>query len=493
MLYTSLSAIYDTSTEHILPDQSRNGNSVVAYGAPELVGEAREPCDDETTVAHATILHPEDAWEQLLHQAKAGDVFLLQKGIYQAEDKLWLPAGSANAPITIKPYACATVTIRSSIRPHSYNIIAGVRLEAVGIDDTQWAIRIDGKNRAPLTEIVVRNNTIRGGTIDAIRVNDDVRNVTIDGNSIDGGSQGHDIFITSSPPNSQTTEGPTLSILPDDITISHNRLTKRYFSSASEDMFQVRDVGIITFTHNTCADGLNMEQCVDIKTTTVPIRITHNLFAGDTLHQTGRGEDGAGGCMVIHESDAVADQHLIEHNFFYHCQGTVIRFSPGEGDTRSSALFQSNVLVQAPHETQIIPIETATNLHFRQNTVIFGKLKLGNSDRTRLPTALLFQHNIFYQTEIEDHLPPSTAAYICAYNLLYQLQGDGFTAAPCSATITDDPLFVSVDLEDFHLQSISPALGSGEAGATLGALPTATPPIALDQRLFLPLILSPTQ
>lgn len=475
---------HDYITGRSLSQTHSSGEPLTDYGAPAIVGSAREPCDDEQTVAHAVILTPDDAWEQILtDQAEAGTVFLLREGIYQAEDKLWLPAGRVDAPITIKPYACAAVTIRSSIRPNSYNTIAGLQLEAIGISDTKWVIRIDGHNREPLTDIVVRNNTILGGTIDAMRVNDDVRNVTIEGNQIDGGRDGHDLFITSETTNSQTTPA-----LPNDITVSHNYLTKQHFSSSSEDMFQVRDVGMITFTHNTCAQGYDMEQCVDIKTTTVPIRIAHNLFAGDTLHQAGTGEDDAGGCMVIHESDGIADQHLIEYNLFHHCRGTVIRFSPGDDDTQSSALFRYNLLVQVPNEAQIIPIETATNLHFLHNTVIFGKLKLGNSNRSRLPVGLIFKHNIFYQTDIEDNLLASDPTYSCTYNLLYQLTGDGFTAAPCTHTITADPLFVSVALQDFHLQTISPALGRGEAGITVGALSIGSPPIALDQHLFLPYI-----
>ena len=454
-----------------------------AYGAPNIVGQALEPCDTEHTISQATILSSNDDWElRLTVDAQPGDVFLLKEGVYQATDKLWLPAGTASAPIIIKPYDCAAVTIQSSLRPNSYTVIAGIRLEAIGIDDTKWAIRFDGKNRKNLTNIIVRNNTILGGTIDAIRINDDVQDVTIQGNYIDGGRDGHDIFVTST-----SSEGQSNLSMPDAITITENRLTKQYFATTSEDMFQVRDVGLVTFTHNTCADGYDMEQCIDIKTTSVPLVITHNLFDGGSLHQVGNGEDGAGGCMVIHEDDGVADQHLVEYNYFHHCKGTVIRFAPGSNDTQSSALFRYNLLIQQQGQQQIIPIESAMNVHFLHNTILYGLLKLGNSGQSRLPENLLLEHNIFYQTEIEDNLLPPDFTYTCRYNLFFQLTGTGFTSAPCVHTITSDPLFVNIDFEDFHLQNISPALNGGENGATIGALPVGTP-IIFDNHIFLPFI-----
>ncbi len=452
------------------------------HGAPTVVGEEREVCDDETTTAHATILDPAQDWEhRLVNAAQPGDIFLLRAGVYQARAKLRLPAGTAEAPILIKPYACATVTLRGSLRPNSHNTIAGLRIEATGIDDTKWAIRVDGKNNGPRTAITIRNNTIVGGSVDAVRLDGAVRHVLIQGNHIDGGAAGHDLFVTAA-----TRAGTQTPLRPSAITITQNLLTKEHYSAPSEDMFQARAVGTLRFTHNSCANGHNMEQCIDIKSATVPLVIAHNLLAGNTLHRAGRGEDGSGGCMVIHERDGVAEQHLIEHNYFYHCRGTVVRFATDRDPTESSALFQYNLLIQQKNHPQVIAIARATDLQFRHNTVLYGVLKLGHSSQAHYPHALTIEQNIFFQTRVENHPPATGAAYSCAYNLFYQPTGTWLKQ--CRATISQNPRFVSAALNNFHLQTGSPALTGGANGTTIGALSTGAVPIALDQFVYLPMV-----
>jgi len=445
-----------------------------------LVGEAAEACATERTMPGAMLLSSTDPWQTFLTDgAHPGREFLLRGGLYQATDKLWLKAGTPDRPLVIKPYGCEAVTIQGSIRPQSHTIIAGIRIEAIGIEDTKWAIRFDGKNEAAITNVILRNNTILGGTIDAIRLSDAVDHVWIQGNHIDGGESGHDIFVTAE----------LVDILPDAITISQNRLTKAYFEQPSEDMIQVRDVGAITITANLCTDGLDMEQCIDIKNSAAPLLIAYNLFDGDNLHLLGEGEDGSGGCMVIHENDGHPEQHIIEYNYFRYCKGSAIRFATGKADEASSALARYNLFLQSTIDDGHILVEKATDLHFVNNSVIMGKLKLGNSSQTRLPDKTLIQQNIFYQSAIEDNLPPASAAYHCLYNLLYNIAGDGFLATPCRHTIAADPLFFDRAQLDFHLQPGSPAVGRGEQGGDIGAFPMKFPPDALLYPFYLPLIL----
>ncbi|MEZ4674040.1 MAG: hypothetical protein R2932_07315 [Caldilineaceae bacterium] len=425
----------------------------------------------------AIVLSPTDAWETAISTALPGNVFLLRAGLYQATDKLWLNAGTAAAPIVIKPYNCEAVRLQTSIRPNSHTVIAGLTIEAVGIADTKWAIRFDGKDRGAISDIVLRNNTILGGTIDAVRISGDVHNA-YPGNHIDGGQEGHDIFVTAE----------SAAVVPDQITITQNRLTKHYFDSSSEDMFQVRDVGFVEFTHNICTDGYDMEQCVDIKNATVPLLIAHNFFDGETLHQAGEGEDGSGGCMVIHEEDGKPEQHLIEHNFFYHCGGTVIRFAPGSKADQSSALVRYNLFVQRDAEA-IMPIEAASNVLFLHNTMVNGTLKLGNSGQTRLPHNLLFQDNIFYHIHIEDNTLPPDATYVCTHNLIYQLTGSGFHVTPCTNTVEADPLFLNLAQNNFYLDPNSSAIGQATDNTDIGALPSVLSSGLLTQHTFIPLVL----
>ncbi|MEZ4706500.1 MAG: hypothetical protein R3A44_04800 [Caldilineaceae bacterium] len=280
-----------------------------AYGATTVVGEALEPCETEKTLDKARVLSPADDWQKLIfEEAKAGDHFCCG-GVYQATDQLRGPEGQPGQPVTIKPYDCEAVTMRGTFRPRSYTIFAGLRFEGVGVPDTKWVVRIDGKNMGPLRTIIFRNNTILGGDVDAFRISDDVADVLLLGNHIDGGGNGHGIFVTSE----------NREKLPDQIVVSNNLLTKAYFDTPSEDMFQVRDVARVEFSHNTCRDGHRMEQCVDIKSTVTPVVVRYNLFEGDTLHLGGPGEDLANGCMVIHETDNSPDAHRIDHNFFHNC------------------------------------------------------------------------------------------------------------------------------------------------------------------------------
>ena len=172
----------------------------------------------------------------------------------------------------------------------------------MGISDLTWAIRVDCKNKGPIRHVVIRNNTILGGEKDALKVSADVADLMITGNHIDGGMVSHVLNVQSEwQPNA-----------PDQITITNNLLTKSYFKTQSEDMLQVIDALHIEFSHNTCADGHQMEQCVDIKETRVPLIIRDNLFDGSTLHLDGPGVDGSAGCMVIHEHDGHPENHLIE-------------------------------------------------------------------------------------------------------------------------------------------------------------------------------------
>lgn len=456
------------------------------YGAAEGVGPALEPCATEDSATNVTVIQPDDDWQQILLRAQPGTTFLFRAGTYQSADKLWLPAGAPNQPLTLKPYNCEAVSLYTSLRPLSYTVIAGLTIEAKDVRDSDYVMRIDseykGKYWGNITQVLIRNNLIRGGSIDAVRISDDATHITITGNHIDGGAAGHNIFVTSEK----------LLQRPDQIVITNNKLTKLLFDTLAEDMLQVRDVGYVEFTYNTCTDGLQMEQCIDIKTTTQPILIAHNFFDGEHLHQRGAGEDGADGCMVIHESDTVADQHVIEYNYFRRCKGAAIRFASGTGTGLiSSGRVRYNLFFQTSYHEGELPVVQAQNLEFLNNTMICGRFKLGNGDQTRLPVNTLIQNNIFYKSQIEDNTLLPAAPYTCTRNLLFSTLDSGFTVSGCTETVAQDPQFAAVALADFRLLATSPAVHVGEAQADLGAFDLVQPlPPAdnLPYRLFLPAV-----
>ena len=454
-----------------------------AYGADVDVGPQRESCVTEASGSNTTLINPDDGWEAIVASAQPGATLLFRAGSYQANDKLWLSPGTADGVITLKPYNCEEVTLYGSWRPLSYTVIAGLTLEAKGTSDNNYVMRIDSEYKGDywgnITKVIIRNNRIRGGQIDAIRISDDASQITLVGNHIDGGLTGHNIFVTSEK----------LIQRPHEILITNNQLTKNLSDLPAEDMLQVRDVGYVEFTYNTCTEGINMEQCIDIKTTTMPLLIAHNFFDGARLHKNGSGEDGADGCMVIHEGDGVADQHIVEHNFFKRCKGAAIRFASGSQDGMvSSGMVRYNLFAQTSYSEGEIPLVRAQNVHFLNNTMVCGRLKLGNSQQTKLPTATVIKNNIFYKTEIEDNTVLPASTYTCAHNLLFTTLGNGFAISGCTSVLATDPQFVGASGGDFRLLTTSPALQASEVNGTLGALPLFQPATNLSFQLYLPVI-----
>ena len=457
--------------------------SGVRYGATAQLGPGLEACATSATNPAAIVVGPTDDWEAVLTHAQPGAMILLRGGNYQASAKLWLPAGAPGQLITIKPYNCEEVTLFASLRPLAYTVIAGLTIEARTLADSHYVIRIDSEYKGAywgnITQVTLRNNNLYGGLTDAIRISEHTTAITITGNQIDGGGTGHNIFVTAEK----------RLHWPDQILITNNRLSKRLLDTAAEDMFQVRDVGYVEFTYNTCTDGNHMEQCVDIKTTTTPLLIAHNFFEGDQLHRRSAGEDGSNGCMVIHETDGVAEQHLIEHNFFKHCQGAAIRFAASSaGDEISSGIVRHNLFYQRSHSVGALTVAKANQLHFANNTVICGHLRLGNSAQTNLPTNLVLKNNIFYKTKIEDNTLLPAHSYTCAYNLLFATVGNGFTTSGCTNNLEADPQFAAAASYNFQLLAQSPALHTGEAGAHIGAFSMLPPATALAFASYLPII-----
>ncbi len=458
-------------------------HSNIHFGATEILGPALEPCVTTDTLPGAIIVHPTDAWEETLLAMQPGTTLLFREGSYQANTKIWLPAGAPEQFITLKPYNCEQVTLSASLRPLSYTIIAGLTLEARAIADSDYVLRIDSEYKGDywgnITQVVIRNNRIHGGLIDAVRISDHSTAITISGNEIDGGSTGHNIFVTAEK----------RIHLPEQIFITNNRLTKNLFDTPAEDMFQVRDVGYVAFTYNTCTDGGTMEQCIDLKTTTTPLLIANNFFDGDHLHLRNTGEDGSNGCMVIHESDEVADQHMIENNYFKRCKGAAIRFAAGqEGSEISSGIVRHNLFYQRSDSEGVITIAQAHDLIFTNNTLICGRLKLGNSEQTRLPSKLVLKNNIFYKTKIEDHTTLPAYPYTCAHNLLFAPLGSGFSVSGCTNSLETEPQFAAASTYNFQLLPTSPALNTGENGVDIGAFAAIPPAIDLAFSLYLPLV-----
>jgi len=120
------------------------------YSAAARVGEVLEPCATPVTSAPAVVLTTTSGWQSALQNAAPGTTLLLRAGVYQATQKLNINAGVAGSLVTVKPYNCEAVTLRGSFTPLSYTVIAGLRIEGVGLPvaDLNYVIRVDGKWRS---------------------------------------------------------------------------------------------------------------------------------------------------------------------------------------------------------------------------------------------------------------------------------------------------------------------------------------------------------
>lgn len=456
-------------------DTLLSATSAARYGASSVVGEPLERCETERTRPGARILTPSSSWQSSLQNAAPGSTFLLRGGLYQASQTLRIGAGLSGQLVTVKPYNCEAVTLRGGLQLQSYTVLAGLRIESALSTQTgpSYTLRIDGKTTVRRA-ITIRNNTIVGGEVDAIRINDQVSGVTITGNQIDGGKGGHDLFVTTEIQPIVTTKSPT------NIQISNNRFTKVYYRATgipSEDMFQVRDARVIRFLNNTCENGSRMEQCVDIKSVSAPLTIQGNLFNGATLHQDGSGEDESSGCMVIHEFDGRPELHLIENNYFRHCRTTIIRFASEGGLANSSGIVRYNVFLNANStDNDALLIWRSENVRFENNTMIRGALKLGRGNGLSqnppiTPKNTILKNNLFFQNRIDDNTRSPDFTYQCSFNLLFRITQQGNRTLQCTTSRTTDPRLTLLASEDYRPAANSPACTGGENGATIGALP----------------------
>jgi hypothetical protein len=142
-----------------------------------FVGPGNE--DRDTTGTQATTSN----YTTVLAAANSGDEVLLRAGTTYGN--LNIPAG-----VTVKPYDCEPVTA-SSFDLQNGSTIAGFTVSSTS---AQWLDRIDGRTTA-ITDVEIRNMTLRGGTTEAIRIEDDVDGVLITGSDIDGGQNNHAIKV----------------------------------------------------------------------------------------------------------------------------------------------------------------------------------------------------------------------------------------------------------------------------------------------------------
>jgi hypothetical protein len=341
--------------------------------------DTNEPC-----VTNGTRVTPQDHYSDI-SRAQPGTTILLSAGTYE---HLSVPAGGVGKPLTIKPFDCERVLIRGSLEVSSYNVIAGVEVEA---PDNRWVMRIGSNSSRPVTDVTIRNSTIRGGVIDAIRIVDNASRITLTGNDLDGGRDNHVVKVASD-------EGV---YHPHDITLSNNNLHKNYFrGSSTEDLFQAEGHGTVMLTGNIF--GYNPgEDGVDIKTGTGGVTVVSNYFAGPQINAE---------CVLV-QGDGGAN--LIEGNYF----NRSCTLSVGAHLDSSTAIVRHNFLVDSE-----LRLRRSFGAQVVDNTVVSGTFTLG-LEADDQPRDVVIKNNLFLRTRVHDRTAAGSA-YRCLQNIMSATSGD---------------------------------------------------------------------
>jgi hypothetical protein len=362
-----------------------------AYGAGG-VGESEEPCT--TTGTRAT---PDDVDERL-DAAGPGNTVLLTEGTYEGLD---VPAGRAGARVTVKPYDCEAVVVEGPVTVHSYTTVAGMRLEA---PDDSWVLAIGSRGEEPLRQVTVRHNTVRGGTIEAVRIHDHVTDVAVLGNDLDGGRDHHVLKVVSE-------EG---EYHPDRVTVAGNVFHKDDAPDDTEDLLQAEGHARLTVTRNTF-DRNPGEDAVDVKTGTVGVRLTRNYFAGPRIDDE---------CVLVQGSGG---RNVVARNYL----DTGCSLSVGAHLSDSAAVLRENRLVDG-----LLRLRRSSGVEVVGNVMEGGTLKLGMEDDDDQPRDAVLTRNVLAGTQTLDRATPAGLEYTCTDNVLHDTRGDRLR---CTGTDTSDP------------------------------------------------------
>ena len=252
--------------------------------------------------------------------------------------------------------------------------------------DSNWVIRIGGR------DITVRNSTVNGGSIEAIRIFDNADNVRLTGNNLDGGRNNHTVKVISE----------NRSGHPSRITIDHNRFSKQYYGTSSEDLLQLEGHHDVAVTNNTFEGNPQGEDGLDVKQGTQGIRVEGNEFRGSTIKDE---------CLMVAGGYA---ENIIRDNRFSDCAAV----SLGAGyDTWPWWRFEGNQLTDSQ-----LRIRQSQDAEVIDNDMTGGQLTLGIPREGDNPKGLTLTNNTLVDVRIENGLRYAYSS--CSGNVLDHVSGD---------------------------------------------------------------------
>ena len=248
----------------------------------------------------------------------------------------------------------------------------------------------------------MRHNTVRGGSIEAVRIHDNARNVKLVGNNIDGGRNNHTVKVKSESSGAN----------PDGIVIRGNRFSKTYYSGSSEDLLQLEGHNYVEITNNTFADNPRGEDGVDVKQGTRGMLMERNRFEGGNINAE---------CLLVQGSEA---DNVVQDNVFDDCKGVSLGAHP-EAQQSPWWRFEGNQL-----RDSMLRIRRSVNAEIVGVDMVGGTLKLGLTSRDDTPRNLKIRNSRFADVEIDNNLE---YGYECADNVMLNTSLDGLQ---CSETST---------------------------------------------------------
>jgi len=320
------------------------------YGAGS-VGPGNE--DRDTTGTQATTSN----YTTVLAAANSGDEVLLRAGTTYGN--LNIPAG-----VTVKPYDCEPVTA-SSFDLQNGSTIAGFTVSSTS---AQWLDRIDGRTTA-ITDVEIRNMTLRGGTTEAIRIEDDVDGVLITGSDIDGGQNNHAIKVM---------DANFTGNFPRNVTITNSTVKKEFFASPGEDAVQLEGTSSPVVLSHLSFPGLTGEEFIDVKSPSAGVTINNNLLDSRSGNGSGQGTNWTpgGGCALLTSDMAPLFFHnKVIDDCFLEVGGYGINTNP---------VIDQNII----DDTEVV-IRSSNGAVLKRNIQTRGILDLGTSNPGDVPTNLV--------------------------------------------------------------------------------------------------------
>jgi hypothetical protein len=352
------------------------------YGAGS-VGPGREPCETDGIVVDG------GDYPRAINNADAGSTVLIRGGTYG--EGFAIPAGTSGNPTIVKPYNCENVTINAGIGVDSWTTVAGLRLNS----PSTWAIRVHRDSGTAMTNVVVRNNKIRGGNVEAIRISRNVRNIDITGNDLDGGRKNHVIKV----------HWENSSWRPTNINIVNNVFHKNETGSG-EDLLQLEGHHTVLVERNTFRNVPN-EDGVDIKAAGPGggATLRRNYFDGSSI----RAE-----CLLVQGTRA---NTIIENNYFDNgCQASL--GAHPENGSLPWWRFRNNII-----DNGELRLRRSEGAEILNNTMQGGTLKLGLGSGDH-PRNAIITGNTFTNVDLIDRVTDAGDTYTCTNNTLTNVTGD---------------------------------------------------------------------